>query len=142
LAADPNPQARKGSYDGRGNFKVNSENDLESAIRELGSLPLYAEKWCQFEQELAVMVVRTEDDRGNTRSLTPFPAVETVHEDSICTKTFMPPRRLGADVCDKARDVAAKVIGSIWGRGVFAVEMFLLKDGMCGPRHVAASMQS
>ena len=75
------------------------------------------------------MVVRTEDDAGNTKALTPYPAVETVHEDSICTKTFMPPRGVSTEVCEKAQKVASDVISTVWGRGVFAVEMFLLKDG-------------
>jgi len=75
------------------------------------------------------MVVRTEDDDGNLRGLSTYPAVETIHEDSICTKTFMPPRQVPAAVCEAARKVAARVIATLWGRGIFAVEMFLLKDG-------------
>ncbi|TLS27784.1 hypothetical protein PpBr36_00763 [Pyricularia pennisetigena] len=122
-------KARKGSYDGRGNFKISSEADLEQAVKELGSLSLYAEKWCKFVQELAVMVVRTEDDEGNLKSLAAYPAVETIHEDSICTKTFMPPRNVSDEICEKARETARQVISTISGRGVFAVEMFLLEDG-------------
>jgi len=77
------------------------------------------------------MVVRTEDDDGNLRDLTTYPAVETIHEDSICTKTFMPPRKVPVDICEAAQKVATSVVATLWGRGVFAVEMFLLKDGTC-----------
>ncbi|KAL8387741.1 hypothetical protein RB595_009705 [Gaeumannomyces hyphopodioides] len=122
-------KARKGSYDGRGNFKVSSEEDIEAAAKELGGLPLYAEKWCSFAKELAVMVVRTESDAGELKSLLAYPAVETVHEDSICTKTFMPPRDVPKQACEKARETACQVISTLTGRGVFAVEMFLLDDG-------------
>ncbi|EJT73360.1 phosphoribosylaminoimidazole carboxylase [Gaeumannomyces tritici R3-111a-1] len=121
-------KARKGSYDGRGNFKVSSEGDLEAAVRELKGLPLYAEKWCSFAKELAVMVVKTES-AGELKSLLAYPAVETVHEDSICTKTFMPPRGVPKQACEKARETACQVISTLTGRGVFAVEMFLLDDG-------------
>ncbi len=75
------------------------------------------------------MVVRTEDNEGNLKSTVAYPAVETVHEDSICTKVFMPPRNVPQDICEKARKLACDVIGTLWGRGVFAVEMFLLEDG-------------
>lgn len=123
-------KARKGSYDGRGNFKISDEKDLEQAVRELGKLSCYAEKWVPFELELAVMVIRTEDESGKTKRLVPYPAVETVHEDNICSKVFMPPRNVSAAVCEKAQKVACGVVEKLWGRGVFAVEMFVTKDGM------------
>lgn len=122
-------KARKGSYDGRGNFKISGELDLEQAAREFGRLSCYAEKWVPFELELAVMVIRTEDGQGKTKRLIPYPAVETIHEDNICSKVFMPPRNVSAAVCEKAQKVACGVIEKLWGRGVFAVELFLTKDG-------------
>jgi phosphoribosylaminoimidazole carboxylase len=122
-------KARKGSYDGRGNFKVDSEDDFEPAVKALGGLSLYAEKWAPFVKELAVMVIRTEDNKGNLRECVAYPAVETIHEDSVCTKVFMPPRDVSETVCEAARKLATEVISTLWGRGVFAVEMFVLEDG-------------
>lgn len=122
-------KARKGSYDGRGNFKVSGPGDFEKAIGVMGKLSLYAEKFMPFKDELAVMVVRTEDDEGKLRDVYAYPAVETIHEDSICTKVFYPPREVPRTICEKARTVASDVIRTLKGRGVFAVEMFLLKDG-------------
>lgn len=122
-------KARKGSYDGRGNFKVSGVEDFEEAVDAMGKLPLYAEKWVPFAKELAVMVVRTEDDEGVLRDVHAYPAVETIHEDSICTKVIYPPRQVPSDISEKARSVAADVIKTLKGRGVFAVEMFLLEDG-------------
>ncbi|CCE29755.1 related to phosphoribosyl-5-aminoimidazole carboxylase [Claviceps purpurea 20.1] len=132
-------KARTDSYDGRGNFKVSSWADLEQAHREFGHLSCYAEKWVPFELELAVMVVRTEDDAGQLKRVVPYPVVETVHEDNICSKVFMPPRGVSAEVCEKAQKVAMSVVEHLWGRGVFAVEMFLTREGditfnECAPR--------
>ena len=121
-------KARKGSYDGRGNFKIRSVEDLD-AIGSMGKLQLYAEKWVAFEKELAVVVVRTEDAEGKLRDLHTYPAVETVHEDSICTKVFYPPRQVPTEISEKAGKAAADVVRTLKGRGVFAVEMFLMKDG-------------
>ena len=122
-------KARKDSYDGRGNLKISSAADLDAAVREFGSLACYAEKWVPFQIELATMVVRTEDDAGRTRRVIPYPVVETVHEDNICSKVFMPPRNVSEDVCKRAQKVAASVVEKLWGRGVFAVEMFLNMEG-------------
>lgn len=122
-------KARKGSYDGRGNFQVRGPHDFDEAIRSMGKLSLYAEKFQPFAKELSVMVVRTEDDDGKLRDVYPYPAVETVHEDSICTKVYLPPRGVPAEACEEARKVASNVIRTLKGRGVYAVEMFLLKDG-------------
>ena len=122
-------KARKGSYDGRGNFKVRGAEDLDAAAEALAGLPLYAEKFVPFVMELAVMVVRTEDDEGNLEGVYSYPVVETVHEDDVCKTVFMPPRRVDEAACAEARRVAEEVVKSLWGRGVFAVEMFLLEDG-------------
>jgi phosphoribosylaminoimidazole carboxylase len=120
-------KSRKNSYDGRGNFVIKSKADFASAIEQMGKLSLYAEKMVPFEKELAVMVIRTESNGVN--AVYSYPPVETVHEDSICTTVYMPPRGTPSSVGQKARQVAESVIQTLWGRGVFAVELFLLKDG-------------
>lgn len=127
----------KGSYDGRGNFKVTGPEDFENVAVQMGDQPLYAEKWVPFQLELSAMVMRTEDDDGNFKAVYPYPVVETIHEDSICTKVFYPPRRVPGDVTRRAQKVASDVIASLWGRGVFAVEMFLLPDGQIMVNEVA-----
>ncbi|OAA51547.1 phosphoribosylaminoimidazole carboxylase [Metarhizium rileyi] len=132
-------KARKDSYDGRGNFKVSGSADLHRAVKEFGHFSCYAEKWVTSELELAVMVIRTEDDGGRMKRVVPYPVVETVHEDNICSKVFMPPRNVPETVCKQAQKVATSVVEKLWGRGVFAVEMFLTAEGdiifnECAPR--------
>lgn len=110
------------AYDGRGNFVVKTEADIDAAIKALGSRPLYAERWAEFRMELAVMVVKTKD------GVLTFPTVETVHEDSICKLTYAPPRNVSKKTTERAQDLAKKAIGAFEGKGVFGVEMFLLQD--------------
>jgi phosphoribosylaminoimidazole carboxylase len=121
-------KARKDSYDGRGNLKISSEADLERAVAGFGNIRCYAEKYVPFERELSVLVIRTEDGEGRTKRLVPYPAVETVHEDNICSRVFMPPRATPVSVCKRAQQVACSVVDKLWGRGVFAVETFVTKD--------------
>lgn len=122
-------KARKGSYDGRGNFRVGCPEDFDEAIKQMGRLSLYAEKFVPFVKELAVSVVRVEDNDDKLISAHAFPAVETIHEDSICTKVFLPPRGVSQEICEKARAAATSVVKTLKGRGVYAVEMFVTKDG-------------
>lgn len=110
------------AYDGKGNFVVKTEADVDAAFEALGKRPLYAERWADFKMELAVMVVKTKD------GVLTFPTVETVHEDSICKLTYAPPRNVSETITQQAQDLAKKAIGAFEGKGVFGVEMFLLKD--------------
>lgn len=122
-------KSRTLAYDGRGNYVVKSAAAIAGALDALKDRPLYAEKWARFTHELAVMVVRTQDDRCLS-----YPTVETVHEDNIC-KLVYAPARVPAGVRERARRLAETAVGSFWGAGVFGVEMFLLADGTCpGPR--------
>ncbi|KAK4997560.1 hypothetical protein LTR66_003039 [Elasticomyces elasticus] len=115
-------KSRTEAYDGRGNFPVRSEADIDAALEALGSRPLYAEKWANFKAELAVMVVKTK------ASTLAFPTVETVHEDSICKLVYAPARNISHSVANKAQELAKRAVACFEGRGVFGVEMFLLED--------------
>ncbi|EMD85759.1 hypothetical protein COCC4DRAFT_207340 [Bipolaris maydis ATCC 48331] len=110
------------AYDGKGNFVVKSEADVDAAFEALGKRPLYAERWADFRMELAVMIVKTKD------GVLTFPTVETIHEDSICKLTYAPPRNVSEKITQQAQELAKKAIGAFEGKGVFGVEMFLLKD--------------
>ncbi|RFU34309.1 hypothetical protein B7463_g1987, partial [Scytalidium lignicola] len=121
-------KSKKNSYDGRGNLKISNEADLDWAVTEFGDFPCYAEKYVPFERELSVLVIRTEDHEGRTKRLVPYPAVEMVHEDSVCSRVYMPPRAVPTSMCKQVQQVACSVVDKLWGRGVFAVETFITKD--------------
>lgn len=124
-------KASKGAYDGRGNYPINSREDISLALEYLGGRPLYAEQWAHFTKELAVMVVKTKDEADTSRwkSFTvSYPTVETVHEDSICKLVYAPARGISAQVDQQARQLARKAVAAFRGKGIFGVEMFLLKD--------------
>ncbi|KAH6665973.1 hypothetical protein B0J14DRAFT_660108 [Halenospora varia] len=123
-------KARKDAYDGRGNYPVKSAADIPDALKSLQGRTLYAEKWASFRMELAVMVVKTEDAASDSgKGTVSYPAVETVHEDSVCKLVYCPPRNVQDKVKKEAQELARKAVGSLWGKGVFGVEMFLMDDG-------------
>ena len=131
-------KSRTEAYDGRGNYPVKSAEEVDAALKHLRERPLYAEKWADFVAELAVMVVKTSDaaqiDDWEASTLA-YPVVETVHEDSICKLVYAPARNVTEAQGRSAQELARRAIASLWGKGVFGVEMFLLKTGihkLCG----------
>ncbi|KAA6407145.1 MAG: phosphoribosylaminoimidazole carboxylase [Lasallia pustulata] len=124
-------KSRTEAYDGRGNHPVRSASEIRTALDTLRDRPLYAEQWADFQAELAVMVVKTEDDAtGDWKKATlAYPVVETVHEDSICKLVYAPARGVSSTVMQEAQNLARRAVAGFWGKGVFGVEMFLLRDG-------------
>lgn len=115
-------KAKTMAYDGRGNFVVKSRDDLEKALEFLTNRPLYAEKWCPFVKELAVMVVRTAEGE-----VFAYPTVETVHKENICHLVYAP-ARINDSFRVKASILAKNAVKSFPGCGIFGVELFLLPD--------------
>lgn len=130
-------KSRKDAYDGRGNFPVMTEADIPDALDALKNRGLYAEKWAAFKMELAVMVVKTSDEPGDISTTISYPAVETVHEDSICKLVYAPAREVSAGTRERAQLLARKAVSSFWGKGVFGVEMFLMEEGKNFPDFAA-----
>ncbi|KAI9663504.1 MAG: phosphoribosylaminoimidazole carboxylase ade2 [Alyxoria varia] len=115
-------KARKGAYDGRGNFMIRSENDFSTALEALGSKDLYVEKGVPFIKELAVMVVKTHD------TVLAYPVVETIHSRSICKLVYALAPDLSTSLRNSASDLARRAVAGFSGKGVFGVEMFLTQD--------------
>ena len=128
-------KSRTGAYDGRGNYAVKNRSDMQAALDALRDRPLYAEEWASFELELAVMVVKVENDAAADwqQATMAFPVAETIHEESICKLVYAPARNVSASTQRQAQDLARRAVAGFWGKGVFGVEMFLLSDGELEP---------
>jgi len=119
-------KARTMAYDGRGNLVVQSDAEVDAAFDSLsqqGVVGLYAERWCPFQKELAVMVVRSPG--GEVIS---YPVVETVQRDSMCHVVIAPAQVAPAAVAAAER-VASAAVASLSGAGIFGVELFAMEDG-------------
>lgn len=119
-------KARGNSYDGKGNYVVKTAADAQTAFDTLNATSdrgTYAEGWAEFTMELAVMVVRGME--GEVRA---YPVVETEQRDSICHITVCP-ARIPEPSRKMAEELALKAVSSLDGRGIYGVELFLMKDG-------------
>ncbi len=107
-----------GGYDGRGVWKVNSQDELAEILRTTPQLLI--EELVAFDCEIAVMVARS--PHGQATSWSP---TETVQEDGICTLTITPATSVSAEIAEKAQKLALDIAQEVGVVGVMAVEMFV-----------------
>lgn len=118
-------KSSKGGYDGYGNKTVRNLEDAQKAYQELGGeegRDILAEAFVDFTHELAVQVARNET--GHVI----YPCCETVQENHICV-AVKSPAPISPDLQDKAQQLALKATEAIDGKGIFAYEFFLTRDG-------------
>jgi len=115
-------KTRRNAYDGRGNFKINSEKDLKIAYSEFRDQSLMLEKYVDFRMEVSVIAAR------NTKGeIATYPLVENIHEENIL-RTTIAPARVSKEIIENAEQVAKKTMDVLKGAGVFGIEMFVTKD--------------
>jgi len=109
-------KARRGGYDGRGNFLIESPADADSVLDEAPG-DVLVEDVVAFDRELSVIGVVGDGERAT------FPAAENVHEDEILRETVVPARTT-EPVRARAQSVARDVLDLMAGRGVYGIELF------------------
>jgi 5-(carboxyamino)imidazole ribonucleotide synthase len=115
-------KSRRDAYDGRGNFKITSSNEIEKAYQHFDGKSLMVEKFINFKMEVSVIAAR------NTKGdITTYPLVENIHQNNIL-KTTIAPARVSDDVISNAGEIAKKTMEVLKGAGVFGIEMFIDQD--------------
>jgi 5-(carboxyamino)imidazole ribonucleotide synthase len=114
-----------GGYDGRGQWVLRSEADLEPAWREASEAgtELVLEKFIVFEKEISVIAAR----RPSGEIVT-FPPAENVHVHNILHLSIVP-ARISDTVRSEAERLALSIAERLGVVGLIAVEMFLASDG-------------
>ncbi|HJJ22736.1 MAG TPA: 5-(carboxyamino)imidazole ribonucleotide synthase [Nitrosopumilus sp.] len=115
-------KARRDAYDGRGNFKINSDDEIQIAFDYFKEQNLLLEKFVPFKMEVSVIASR--NTKGQIKT---YPLVENIHEKSILRETIAP-ARVTEQVTKKAEQIAEKTMAVLKGAGVFGIEMFVTQD--------------
>lgn len=115
-------KARRDAYDGRGNFKITNENQVESAYQYFTGRQTMIEKIIDFKMEVSVIAAR-----NTNGEIVTYPVVENIHKDNILEMTIAP-ARVSKSVAEKAEQIAFKTMEVLHGAGVFGIEMFVTKD--------------
>lgn len=118
-------KSSKGGYDGYGNKTVRNEKEAREAFTALGGddgRDILAEAFVDFTHELAVQVARNETGH------VVYPCCETVQENHICV-AVKSPAPVDETVRQRVQKLAVKATEAIDGKGIFAYEFFLTRDG-------------
>ena len=115
-------KARRDAYDGRGNYKIDSEDQIQKAFDYFKGQKLMLEKFVPFKMEVSVIAAR--NTKGQIKT---FPLVENIHEENILRETIAP-ARVSSQVTEKAEKIASQTMDVLKGAGVFGIEMFVTHD--------------
>jgi 5-(carboxyamino)imidazole ribonucleotide synthase len=110
-------------YDGKGQVRVDREDDADAAWSSLGQVPCVAEGWIEFAVEVSVVVAR-----GRGGEAVTYPVGQNRHERHILDSTLMP-APVGPIVSLEARTLALAVAQALGTIGVLTVEFFLTAEG-------------
>ncbi len=115
-------KARRDAYDGRGNFRIENQEQITYAYEQFSGRSMMLERVVDFQMEVSVIAAR------NTKGqIATYPVVENIHEENIL-KTTIAPARVSKKISEEAEKIATKTMEVLQGAGVFGIEMFVTKD--------------
>ena len=116
----------KGGYDGKGNYLIDSKENVLKAYSELGSgsQGLMIEAFIPFQKEISIIACRGIDGQRKI-----YPVAENIHKNSVLDTTIVP-----ADISNESTQFAQKVADDVMevfdGVGTFCIEMFVLEGAI------------
>ena len=111
-----------GGYDGKGQWTLKSESDLEHVQSVVETQNCILEGFVPFTKEISVIVTR-----GTNKQVETFPVVENIHRNHILHLSIVP-ARIDAYLSQKAEKIAATLIEKLDFVGTLAIEMFVVED--------------
>jgi 5-(carboxyamino)imidazole ribonucleotide synthase len=110
-------KTRRLGYDGKGQFVVQTSDDIDAAWRLLRGQALIAEQWIPFDFEVSSIGVR--DARGNVRI---YPLTRNVHRNGILHTSRSPVD--APELAELAAAAMHKLLDHLNYVGVLALELF------------------
>tara|TARA_B100001094_G_scaffold332918_1_gene407294 strand:+ start:2070 stop:3155 length:1086 start_codon:yes stop_codon:yes gene_type:complete len=115
-------KCRKGSFDGRGNFLIKNEIDLEKFV-DLEPNKFYIEDFIDFDKEISIAGCL-----GINNQFIYYDIVNNFHKNSILSKTIFPDYELTSKIKNKVIDILKEVLDLFNTKGIIVIEMFLKND--------------
>lgn len=113
---------RQGGYDGFGNLSLTPATPAAEVERFLARGPCLVEAHIPFQMEVAVMVVRSQNQERI------FPIAETIQQNHIC-RQVLAPARVSSETRLLINQYARAIVTKAEGLGLFGLEFFVLEDG-------------
>lgn len=114
-------KSRTMGYDGKGNYKIDSETDIDDAFETLSRRGnLVCESFIKFDREVATQAVRNKSGEVKV-----YPVVETIQRNHICNLVIAS-GSLFPNIREKVEETAKKIVTGLDYVGVMGIEMFLV----------------
>ncbi|GAA4024241.1 5-(carboxyamino)imidazole ribonucleotide synthase [Actimicrobium antarcticum] len=111
-------------YDGKGQVRVRTLEDVSSAFAGMQGVPCVLEKMLPLAYEVSVLAARGADGTSVV-----YPIAENVHRDGILFTTTVPGPHVSPECALRAHDAALAIIEQLGYVGVLCIEFFILDDG-------------
>jgi 5-(carboxyamino)imidazole ribonucleotide synthase len=126
--------ARMG-YDGKGQVRVSTREELAAAWAQLGRVPCVLEKMLPLQAECSVIVAR-----GANGQVVSFPVQANTHRDGILALTEVFEGAVSADLAKRAQASTVAIANHLHYVGVLCVEYFVVDNGAGGQDLVVNEM--
>lgn len=114
-----------GGYDGKGQFVLRSEQDIEQAWQELSPAgALIAESFVKFSREVSIIAVRSQHGEVKTWDL-----AENHHHHGILSHSIVPAPQ-SEHLQPVAQDYISRLLNHLNYVGVLTLELFVTDDGL------------
>ena len=117
-------KTRRFGYDGKGQARLRSPQDAETALADMAGAPSVLEGFVEFSHEVSVIAAR-----GTDGSVACFDPGENVHKDGILSTTTLPARLSAAQRTDAVL-LAGRILNALDYVGVMGVELFVTTKGL------------
>jgi 5-(carboxyamino)imidazole ribonucleotide synthase len=112
-------KTRRLGYDGKGQYRIESSEDVPVAWKTLGGAALIVEGFVPFLRELSVIATR--NIKG---TIEVFPLAQNIHQGGILHRTEIPAPEITADVKLAAQEIISKVLNDLNYVGTLTIELF------------------
>jgi 5-(carboxyamino)imidazole ribonucleotide synthase len=111
-------------YDGKGQVRVRSREDVRAAFDGMGQVTCLLEKMLPLAYEVSVLTARGHDGESVV-----YPIAENVHRDGILFTTTVPGPNVAPDSAAVAQQAARAIVAELGYVGLLCIEFFVLTDG-------------
>ena len=116
-------KTRRDGYDGKGQMRVATGDDIGAIWQAIGDKPLLLESLVDFKTEASFLIAR--DSAGN---ISHFPASENHHKDGILAHSTAP-APLDSAIIAKGQAAIEAIATHLDLCGILAMESFITQDG-------------
>lgn len=117
-------KTRRFGYDGKGQARLKSADDIDAAIADMAGAPALLEGFVEFTHEVSVIAAR-----GLTGDVACFDPGENVHRDGILHTTTVPATLTAGQRMDAVL-LAARILNELDYVGIMGVELFVTPKGL------------